>query len=145
MKTGPTPSPDAPAATVARRVPSAVLLEVAVPLPPPLTEWGARTLAAYHDYAESQAARVLRAEDVQEVVVLFELIDRRTRYLADLTGGAEDDLKALQAIRLVESMIDRKASNLGIGPLARTRLGIARLEQGAKLKATQDAHPSSDF
>lgn len=144
-KTGPTPRPDAPAATLARRVPTPELLEVAVPMAPPNDQWLGSTQAAYTRYCESTAARVLREEDVAEVELLFTLIDRRWRYIPALTSDPADDLKTLQAIKIIDGMIDRKCANLGIGPLARTRLGIARIEQSGKLAAAVAAHPNADF
>jgi hypothetical protein len=144
-KTGPTPDPNAPAATVARRIAAPELQEVAVALLPAAAGWRPATLEAYLTYAESNAARVLRHEDVAEVHLLFALVDQRLRYTQQLTGSAVEDLQTLQAMRIADGMIDRKAANLGIGPLARTRLGIARVEQAAKLNATAARSPSSDY
>jgi hypothetical protein len=145
-KTGPTPDPNAPQGVVRRRVDSPLLADVVVALPISAEpQWGPSTVRAYRAYAESHAARVLREEDVLEVVTLFGMVDQRTRYVTQLTGDPTLDLKALQAIKIIDSMVDRKASSLGIGPLARTRLGIAKLEQASKLKDLEVTDDDTDF
>lgn len=140
MKRGPTPTSDTKHAAI-QRVPTVSLADEVIQLPQPRRLWIDSTIEAYNRYIESTAARVLRAEDIHEVVALYDLVDARSKYIDQLSGDPEDDYKVLGCIRLVDQAIDRKSNNLGLGPLARTRLGIARMEQlqqeAAAVKASE--------
>lgn len=108
------------------------LLDVAIALPAPKDGWLAVTKAAFMAYAESDAARVLRDEDLMELVTLFQLIDQRNRYITNLTGVGADDEPTLRALKMADTMIARMSGNLGVGPLARTRLGISVAERARR-------------
>ena len=140
MKRGPTPTSDTKHAAI-QRVPTVSLADEVIQLPQPRRLWLDSTTDAYNRYIESTAARVLRAEDIHEVVTLYDLVDARSKYIDQLSGDPDDDYKVLGCIRLVDQAIDRKSNNLGLGPLARTRLGIARMEQlqqeAAAVKASE--------
>jgi hypothetical protein len=120
-KTGPTPTPGADAR---RRVASPQSQHDRVQLPEAPERWGLGVEAAYEAYRESEAAGLLREEDLAAVARLFDRLDQLARMEASLPEDAADLLKAMQAIRLLDGMIARQMSELGIGPLARTRLGL---------------------
>lgn len=124
------------------------LLDVAIDLPAPKGDWLDITKAAFFAYAESDAARVLRAEDIMELVTLFQLIDQRNRYIVNLTGIGADDEPTLRALKMADTMIARMSGNLGVGPLARTRLGISVAERARRedeQAERRQAASSSDF
>jgi hypothetical protein len=115
-------------------VDTVALRDTVVALPAP-GDWHPEVREMYLRYTESTAARVLREEDVHEVQLFFSLCNVRLRYLNALTGDPDGDFRTLSSLRIIDQLIDRKANNLGVGPLARTRLGIARLDQA--LRATE--------
>ncbi len=119
-KTGPTPAPGADAR---RRVAVPQSQHDRVQLPEAPDRWGLGVGAAYEAYRESEAAGLLREEDLAAVARLFDRLDQLARMEASLPSAA-DLLKAMQAIRLLDGMIARQMSELGIGPLARARLGL---------------------
>lgn len=145
-KTGPTPTSTSNH-NLARRRPGPVLHAVPVELPGP-GDWLPATRDAYYAYAEAEVARLLRDEDIPQVVLLFDLRDKLARLLPNVPGptnegGWPDTLKALQAVKTLDGMIARLASELGIGPLARTRLGILQAE-GAEKASKLDQFLSGD-
>ena len=108
---------------------------MAIPLPAPADHWLPATRDAYRDYAAADVARALEDEDIPQVRLLFEYRDRITRLVAELTHGlTEDEHKQAQTIRIYDGMAARLASELGIGPLARTRLGLTRVQEGSALQ-----------
>ncbi len=119
-KTGPTPSGGDPR----RRVGAPQAQRDRVQLPEPPAEWAADTLAAYTAYSASEAAGLLRAEDLAAVARLFDRLNKMARIETNLPEDPADLLKAIQAIRQLDGMVARQMSELGIGPLARARLGM---------------------
>ncbi len=119
-KTGPTPS----GGDARRRVGAPQSQHDRVQLPEPPARWGSGVRAAYEAYRASEAAGLLREEDLAAVARLFDRLDQLARLEANLPEDAVDLLKAMQSIRLLDGMVARQMSELGIGPLARARLGM---------------------
>ena len=134
-KTGPTPAPGASTAVTRRRVDSPGLRATAIALPPPADHWLPATRDSYRDYCASDVARALEEEDAAQVRLLFDYRDRLNRLVDEVARGlVEDEHKAAQTIRIYDGMAARLASELGIGPLARTRLGLTRVQEGSALQ-----------
>lgn len=136
-KTGPTPNPDAPDAVARRRVAPVELAEVAIALPPPRVVWRTEVQAAYLAYVESAVAHALRAEDIPQVLQLFDLRDQMATEWELLQGADPDDaqerLRRIQAVKILDGMVARLSGELGIGPLARTRLGMSKVAEASAL------------
>jgi hypothetical protein len=132
-KRGPTPDPDAPQSVAKRRADGVVLRDRVIDFPPAETSWLPRTREAYRDFTGSDVARAAHEESRNQVRLLFEYWDRVERLLdLDMADDPEPH-KTAQAIRIYDGMAARLANELGIGPLARVRLGIKAAEGGSKL------------
>ena len=58
------------------------------------------------------------------VLRLFDRIDMLNEMWGQVPRDPTDAEKALRSIRLLDGMVARQCSELGIGPLARARLGM---------------------
>ena len=67
---------------------------------------------------------ILRDEDIPSVVRLFQRIDKLNRMWSAVPDDPAIAEKALRSVRLLDVMVARGCAELGIGPLARARLGI---------------------
>jgi hypothetical protein len=121
-KTGPTP---APSGDTRRRVPGPGLQRDRVVAPEASGDWRSETTQAWDLYVASEAWGLLRAEDLPAVWRLFERLDLLATMWACVPQEPDGAEKALRSIRLLDSMIARQMAELGIGPLARARLGLA--------------------
>lgn len=119
-RTGPTPKPGG---DTRRRVPPPGTSDE-VQLGPGRPTWDNGTKIAWRTYANSQAAKLLRAEDVPAVLRLFDRIDKLNRLWAAVPDDPDLAEKALRSVRILDAMVARGCAELGIGPLARARLGI---------------------
>ncbi len=123
-KTGPTPDPNAPGAVARRRAEGVALRTEPINFPPADANWAPQVREAYRQYISSDVARAVNDENLHQVATLFEYWSRVALLLdADLTTD-RDPHKTAQAIRIYDGMAARLANELGIGPLARVRLGI---------------------
>lgn len=80
--------------------------------------------------------RALRDEDGFLVTQLFEYIDKLSRFWEYVPDTPDAAQRALSAVRVLQSMISSLAKDLGIGPAARTAMGInTETKPGSRLKA----------
>lgn len=118
-RTGPTPKPGG---DTRRRVPAPTGTNAA--MGPAAANWLPSTRRAWELYTQGEAAKILRVEDEPAVRRLFSRIDKLSllwEAVPDDPGLAE---KALRSVRILDAMVARGCAELGIGPLARARLGI---------------------
>lgn len=118
-RTGPTPKPGG---DTRRRRPSPT--GTAAAMGPAVGNWLPSTKEAWNSYTASEAAHILRVEDAPAVLRLFERIDKLTRLWDAVPDDPNDAEKALRSVRILDAMVARGCAELGIGPLARARLGI---------------------
>lgn len=118
-RTGPTPKPGG---DTRRRVPSPTGTNAA--MGPAVGNWLPSTQRAWESYTQSEAAKILRVEDEPAVRRLFGRIDKLTRLWEAVPDDPNDAEKALRSVRILDAMVARGCAELGIGPLARARLGI---------------------
>lgn len=131
----PRTSPD-PHAHRGRLLGDAELASDAPAFLPARSSWLAETRKTYAEYAQSQAARALRAEDMPVVRRLFDYIDRLTRFWDQIPDNPIDAAKALQSIRLLQGLVSTLSREVGLGPSARQSLGIrTETRPGSKLDA----------
>jgi phage terminase small subunit len=91
---------------------------------PPRERWTAETRRTYAEYAQSQAAKALRAEDTPVVRRLFDYIDRLSRFWDKVPDDPDDAKGPLQSIRLLQDLVSKLSREVGFGPSARQSLGI---------------------
>jgi hypothetical protein len=132
-KTGPTPDPDAPQAVARRRAEGVALRDSAIAFPPARAEWAPEVRAAYHAYVASDVARAVNDESLHQVALLFEYWSRIAQLMGVDVAVDPEPHKTAQTIRIYDGMATRLANELGIGPLARVRLGIKVGEAGSAL------------
>lgn len=121
----------------------AVLSDERIDLPAPDASWLPATRAAYSAYADADVARLLRAEDVPQVVDLFANLDRLALVDAALDAALASDApirvvdEHIRAKRGLAALIRDARRDLGIGPRNRVDLGILEA-QGVKAAAEVD-------
>lgn len=123
-KTGPTPDPNAPGAVARRRAGGVALREQPVEFPPADANWATQVREAYRQYIASDVARAINEENLHQVATLFDYWSRIANLMALDPALDEEAHKTAQTIRIYDGMAARLANELGIGPLARVRLGI---------------------
>lgn len=121
----------------------AVLADEPFPLPPPDAAWGREAREAYAAYARADVARLLREEDVPQVIRYFATLDRlldlEARYDAARAADAPDRVldTLYRTIRSADAVAARMQRDLGLGPRHRIDLGLLQA-QGVKAAAEAD-------